>query len=557
MTERLGIYSEAEVRAARELVRELIRVVRSFRLYEGNHPTLGEMQLKLRQKWDAATAGGALPLRLTERKVLLDEEALHQSVSPTDVVPCVLYEHGIVGIVLQRGLEPGEARRLVEVLSREPDPTVDYAAMLWDADLHHVQILIDADDLEDEEPLASPEEFADRLAKMGHPDDPAVGDDYDDEAMQLEAQVVQTGHVDPDQSESDRFALTEGEQLYIARMLESDHYLATVRHAARVVHALAAEVADPKDAAWIDKAMRALIDASAASSDLTGSLEMLKRGAELAERTDEPMRMRVGELTVALFREPSSLWTLLRGLDHLEYVDTRALGEFLARVGPEAAPTVGEWLLETKYLDVAARAMRIYGDAGAQTLIPLYRNSNASGRERLAAALLELGTPEALLALADEFARLPEASRYQILQLIGRNPDPSLRRVVYLALTDPVERIRQAALGALRRQDAPEISLLLPGFLEGGLVETLTAKDVEDFFEMLSRIGDAAVATALAEHCKPKGFLQGFRRLTPTQERCVRALRRMRSPDARAVVEQLRRSGPRAIRDILEDDFAL
>ena len=78
MGENFSIYSEVEVDAARDLVRELIRFIRSWRLYEGDHPTLGEMQIRLRQKWDNATAGGPLPLRLSDRRVFLEDEPLYR-----------------------------------------------------------------------------------------------------------------------------------------------------------------------------------------------------------------------------------------------------------------------------------------------------------------------------------------------------------------------------------------------------------------------------------------------------------------------------------------------
>jgi hypothetical protein len=61
------------------------------------------------------------------------------------------------------------------------------------------------------------------------------------------------------------------------------------------------------------------------------------------------------------------------------------------------------------------------------------------------------------------------------------------------------------------------------------------------------------VARLLADHCIPRGFLLGFVRLTAVQQLCARALRRMRAPDARPIVEELRRRAPRAVREILDD----
>lgn len=161
----LGIYSEREVKGAKDLVRELIRAIRACRLYAADHPAVAEMFQTLRRRWEEATAAGPIALRFTDRKVLLEEEPVHQVPGNThDVIPSALFEHGIVGLVLQPGLEPNEARRLAAALAA--DPGADYPSLLWEADLSHVQVLIDVDEA-DEEPVSSPSDFAHQVAKIG------------------------------------------------------------------------------------------------------------------------------------------------------------------------------------------------------------------------------------------------------------------------------------------------------------------------------------------------------------------------------------------------------
>jgi hypothetical protein len=129
-----------------------------------------------------------------------------------------------------------------------------------------------------------------------------------------------------------------------------------------------------------------------------------------------------------------------------------------------------------------------------------------------------------------------------------------VRATILRALRDPSLRVRRAAVGALRRGDAPEVAKLLPLFLETGALEQADKKEMEGFFDMLARIGDAGVARALGEHCAPRGRLSLLRRkLTPLQRFCLKALRRMHSADVRAVVEQLRPRLPREAREILDD----
>ena len=57
---------------------------------------------RLRKKWDQATVGGPLSVRLYERKVCLGEETVFSASGNNDVVPGVLYDHGVIGLVFKR-----------------------------------------------------------------------------------------------------------------------------------------------------------------------------------------------------------------------------------------------------------------------------------------------------------------------------------------------------------------------------------------------------------------------------------------------------------------------
>ena len=554
MAERLGIYSPEEVRAAQDLVREALRAVRTIRLYEVDHPNLAEVQVNLRKRWDAATMGGPLSLRLTDRRVMLDEETVLEGGSAADVLPTVLYEHGIVGLVLKRGLEPGEARRLLDVLALEPDPGTDYATLLWEADLKHVQVLVDSDEFDLDETPQTPAEFAEKLARIGDDRDPPVGEDYEEEREQLASGAMGTDAADPEGFEPDRFGITDVERQYLERLLKSQNYVDTVRHAARVVHAMARETLTPESAQVIETALGALLRAIVAAGDLPGALEIARR-ADAMRASEHPLAARAAELTLDMLRDPEHLWAFLLALDMHEQLDTLALSELLALLGPEAAPKVAEWMLAARHPDAVSRALRVFGEDATRQLVPLFNGTQGEERQRATAALLAQGTPDALLALAPEFDRLPEENRLELLNLVARNNEPGLREVVYRGLRDPAERIRRAAVGAVRRADAARLAALLPAYLEDNALADRPPRDVEDFFEMLARVGDKEIAETLAEQCRSKGLLQSFKKPTPLQELCARALRRMRDRDARAVADELRRTAPRPIREILNDNL--
>jgi len=553
MSDRLGIYSERELKAARALVRELIRVVRSVRLYEGDHPNLAEMQVQLRKRWDTATAGGPVALRLTDRKVLLQEDEVLTADGGNEVIPTALYEHGVVGLIFKRGIEPGELRRLLRVLAEEPDATADYATALWEADLKHLQVLLDADDDWDEVPSTAGE-FAEQMARMGDENDPPPANEYDEQHKQLVEAVAARGTGPPPELATASGLLDQTEQVLLDRLLAADTFPATVRHVFRVVFNMAREALAVDEAEVLDQAIATLAPALATSGDLTGATEVLRQARELAGG-GSPTAARAGEETLAAFLDPQVLWAFLRELDQHEKLTPRDLGGFLVELGDSAAATVAEWLVETRHPQAVAQAMRVYGEGLVRVLVPLYKQSGREARERIGPALLELESESALVALAVDFAQHPDATRMRILKLIGRNQDPALRHVVVAALDDPSERVRAKARAAARREDAPAIAATLQSRFQPGGFESRPRKEVEEIFEMLSRIGDARVAIILAEQCAPKGLRLRRMRLDTLQQLCVRALRRMRDPGARKVVVDLKAHGPKAVRDALDDPF--
>jgi len=536
-----GIYHDREIRGAKDLVKELIRVVRACRLYAHDHPALEDMSGTLRRRWEEATAGGPIALRFTDRKVLLDEEPVHQAPGNThEVIPSSLFEHGIVGLVLQPGLEAGETRRLVAALAADPNSGADYPALLWEADLAHVQVLVDVDEA-DEEPVSTPQDFAQQAAKIADATDLPQGSDYT-EARRAPSPPMPPSTLPLDASDKNR----------LAGFTLDDRYVDTVRHALRVVHAMSREPAAPDEAAQVEGILGELMGAILAAGDLAAATEAAARARTLTG-SENPLEARAGELTLSILRAPANLRGFLRILDERAQLDARALGGLFVELGGPSAPTVAEWLLETKFPEVVQDAMRVYREAAAEALVPLYASGGAAGRQRAGGALLELGTDAALATLAAGFDDLPEETRLRLLHHAGRSKEIALRRVLLHALDDPSEAVRRAAVGVVKRQDAPRLAAVAADLLDRGVLETRYKAEVEDFFEMLARVGDAAVARLLADRCLPRGFRLGLSRLNPVQQLCARALRRMRAPETRPIVEELRRRAPRAVREILDD----
>ena len=175
------------------------------------------------------------------------------------------------------------------------------------------------------------------------------------------------------------------------------------------------------------------------------------------------------------------------------------------------------------------------------------------GADRLAPALLELGTREALSALCTRYGELPESIRLRLVNAVAGDDDPERRRIIHTALDDEQERIRRAAARALIRKDAGAVGPVLRDQFERGRFEERRPGEIKEYFTVLAHIADAAIAHVFASQVVFEGFSLKRRKLTPLQEMCARALRRIRAPEARPVLDDLRKNCIAPVRQILDD----
>jgi hypothetical protein len=535
MHQTIGTGAATGTEAAGDLIRELVRAVRAFRLYAGEHPALERMLQRLAESWEAATASGLLTLQFTHDEVRLGECVLHRSTSRQDPMPSLLYDHGIGGLELSAGIDADELHRLAAILATEPGPHDDFAALLWEGNLLCVRVLAEDDGLGPRIPYAALDDEVTALADEEDPDVPARRLSHEEAAIDGE--------------------LSAGERALLATMVQSDGLVGTVRHAARIICALATEDLDIHQAETLESAITAVVQFAARTGDLEGATEMLVRAHRMRESTRD-LELQVGELALACFLDEETLTQLLAQLDRRETLDARDLGDLMTLLGPSTAGVFARWLLETRHAAIVGAALRLFGDVATAALAPLYANATPEEKARITPALLDIGTTNALLTMAQEFATLPEGEQLRLLRTLSRSEEPALRSVVRSALRDGSERVRRTAADAARKMDADAIAALVREQFRTGAFDARREDEVSYYFEMLARIGNREVARALAEQCVVRGLRRAFGRLTDLQVLCLRSLRRMRDSAARGVVADLRARAPRLVRDVLDDPLA-
>ncbi|MHC4958085.1 MAG: hypothetical protein ACYTGN_06880 [Planctomycetota bacterium] len=543
-----GIYSQEEIRAATELVKELIKTTRSFRLYDARHPALERMVAKLQMRWEAATAGGPVTLTLTPHEVRMEGQTLHKAPGNRDVIPTLLHDDGVIGLVFSAGVDADEVRLVTSILSGDAD--ADFGTLFWEAELKATQALVDFDGAE---PVSGDaKELQKKIEEIGDDSDPERGP----EGLDREHLERSPATVLEEDDGADAYELSEQEYASIDAAVEADTNAETVRHAMRVIHALAREPMPADDGEQLEHVLAILVSSTSKTGDLDGTIEVLGRSARLAE-TGSDQEQHFGEATHAAFLERRNLEALFRRLDDEEFLDARVLGDLLAQLGPAAAGGAVEWLLTTQHVTIAVQSLRLFGSAASNAVIARYKSANSEERPRLLPALLEIATRDALALAATDFALLSEEQRLALMRKMDRCDDHMARRAILEGLKDVSPGVRRAAADAMRPADAPGLADMLARMFERGAFDHQTEEDVKDLFEMVARVGDREVAKILAAQCRFGGLKRAFARVKPLQEMCLRTMRRMRDPGAREVVERVRASAPKAVRELLENPFGI
>ncbi|MHC4954054.1 MAG: hypothetical protein ACYTGZ_09200 [Planctomycetota bacterium] len=459
--------------------------------------------------WRRATRNGSLILELAPNSVQVGELLACSGSGANSVIPGRLHAQGVSALVLQPGLEADEAQRLLDALSADPtDDTIDFALRLWEADSMH--LLLELDEIETRD-------------------------------VMLDVSALATNEVDREK---------------IAAGLREPEYSPAVQAALDVLHGLAHQRLTATELDSVELATAAFTRQLAATGDVSGMIRLLEQSEKMA-REESRCRRRVAEATLATARERAVATALLDSLEKEDAVDALRLGRCLALLGPVSAVPYVRWLTTTRHLRAGHATLRVHGRDTEQALVALHSTAERPNRARLRAALLELGTHDALAAAAADYEHLVERERVQIVELGERSGDADIRNAVIRALSDKSGLVRRAALGALRRGDGPQVITRLPELLSAETLQRRTSEEVDLIFEALARIADPEIADWLIEASHGRQLRARFRRPDRLETRCLHALRDMRAPDARAIVQDFRSRAPRAFREQLDQPFDL
>jgi hypothetical protein len=133
---------EEEVKSTKALIQTLLQTLKSFRLYEANHPLLSKLRDRLKQDFESYfDEFDSLYLQVGEHQLFYSGKVIYESEDVKESLAFAFYKDGIRELRFHKGLEFKEIIDFLEVV-RKADwvnrMVDDLVTLLWEKDFSHI-----------------------------------------------------------------------------------------------------------------------------------------------------------------------------------------------------------------------------------------------------------------------------------------------------------------------------------------------------------------------------------------------------------------------------------
>jgi HEAT repeat protein len=523
-----------------ELVRALVKGLRAFQMYLPNNPMYQRAEQQLREAFPPIWAVfDELTLLVSETELVWEEQVVYSQTTKSESFAFGLYKDGMRILTIRKGAEEEEVSRFLQTVSRArllpADANDDLLTLLWEQDFQRITY-----------------QFAEVIS------DPWV---YDPQALALEGrgedseQVQQRvreevavsrpeGVVDLEEFDSTLYFLDEIEIAALTRQVEEE-YTRDLRTAAlNIVYDLLELQTEPEVRGEILAIIETLFPNILSRGEflaVAGVLRELRQILQRAERLDPETRQRM-EAVENLLSEPATIAQLLQSLDESEAQPSEAdLGEVLRELKPRA---LGSILTQLPLLtsegirNVVGAAAERLAAANTAELIQLLGTLPVDALPGAIQLAGRLGIQASIAPITELVRHVAPEVRLAAVEVLGGLGTPGAMAGLEPAIDDLDRSVRVAAVAAVTRRGYAGALRRLQAIVLGKGSLVMERGEKRQVFEAYAAIGGPAALETLRSVALPQGL---FRRKAASDTRtcAVYALGRLRSPEARLVVEEL------------------
>ncbi len=522
-----------------ELLQSLVKALRAFQMYLPNNSVYQRAAQNARNNftpiWGALDE---LVLTVQETDFIWEEQVVYHQLTKTESLAWMLYKDGMRVLTLQKGVEADEVVRFLEVVNRArfmpQDASDDLLTLLWEQEFEFIQYRFI-------------EGFGDEVVPEATT--PAMGGTAMPTAEQVQAQVREEapprnqGIVDLEDFDSTLYFLDEAEINTVTDQLREEYRRDARSSALNALYDIFDQETGREIRDEVIGVLETLLPKVLNAGEFKAVAGMLRDARDLVARTPHLSTAHRDRLQAFDLRlsEPEIVRQLMVSLDESAGVAgeedvTQVLGE----LRPRALGAIVTWLptlsnarvktlLEEAGDRIASNApgevLKLLKQPGEASLTEII---NMAGRLKLQGALPGLGET---VRHADPGVRLASVVA---LAEIG---SPGALTAMELAIEDDDRAVRLAAVRALGSRGMKGALKRIEPVITGKASRDLDLTEKMAFFEAYGAIAGAPAIATLQSMLLTRGLL-GYRASPDTRACAAVALGRIRTPEARAVLEK-------------------
>jgi HEAT repeat protein len=521
-----------------ELLQSLVKALRAFQMYLPNNPVYQRAAQNVRNNftpiWGALDE---LVLRVDETDFVWEEQVVYHQLTKNESLAWMLHKDGMRLLTFQKGVEADEVVRFLEVVNRarfmQQDASDDLLTLLWEQEFEFIQYRFI-------------EGFGDEAVPEATQ---AMGGTTTLSAEDVQAQVREEappraqGIVDLEDFDSTLYFLDEAEIATVTEQLRDEYRRDARSSALNALYDIFEQETSREIRDEVIGVLEALLPNLLNAGEFRAVAGMLRDARELVARaphlsTAHRDRLQAFDMRLS---EPEIVRQLMVSLDEsaavageedvtqvLQELRPRALGALVTWL-PTLSNARVKTLLEQAGDRIASNApgevLKLLKQPGEASLTEII---NMAGRLKLQGAVPGLGET---VRHADPGVRL---ATVQALAEIG---SPGALTAMELAVEDDDRAVRLAAVRALGARGMKGALKRIEPVITGKASRDVDLTEKMAFFEAYGAIAGAPAIATLQSMLLTKGLL-GYRASPDTRACAAMALGRIKTPEARAVLEK-------------------
>lgn len=520
-----------------ELLQTMVKAQRAFGMYLPNNPIYHRAADNIRAAfapvWQAIDE---LVLMVDETDFRWEEQAVYQQPSKQDSLAWVLYKDGMRVLTLRRGVEEAEIVRFLETINKarrlSPDASDDLLTLLWEQEFGHIAY-----------------RFIEGFGEGSLPEAEGVGmggtastSPQETQRAVREEAPPKPSIVDLEDFDSTLYFLDEAEVTYIQQELRKE-YERDLRDSAlnglydTFERETTPEVRD-EILGIVEPLFPSLISQSEfrAVAGILREMRTLERAAQLTPAHTERLRSFEKRLS-----EADIVRQLVLGLDEAPHLPAdEDVAAVLRELRPSALGVIVAALPGVQnpraraLLEAAVDRM---ASANANEVLRLLRDPNTEALSDLIGICGRLKLQGAVQGLSETLAHTDPAVRLATVQALTEIGTPGTLAAMEKVIDDNDRGVRLAAVRALGARGYKNALRRIEPVVMGKADRAVDLTERMAFFEAFGAIAGAGGIPPLSSMLLSKGVF-GFRANPETRACAAVALGRIRTPEARAVLQQ-------------------